>query len=328
MYRFQELGLVNMKRMLGAAYNGSYAVPALNFISIEQFNAIIDAMLNNLSPVILLVSPNLQQQLGFQMIARIAQSGADRIKQEGQSIPLALHFDHGMTFEQCKIAIEYGFSSVMIDGSALPFEENVALTARVVEYAHAHDVTVEAELGVLSGVEEEGSPGMQHENAYTDPKMVETFRMETNVDCLAISIGTSHGLVKMRPNSDGTLPRLRFDLLAEIERRVPGFPIVLHGASTIMQHYIDMINEFGGEVKETQGIPADQIAQASTQAVCKVNIASDGWIAAMALTRKILSEKKSSIDSRSFTLAVRPELTKLYQDKMDLLGSSHKCRVS
>ena len=184
------------------------------------------------------------------MIARMAQSGADRIKDEGLSIPLALHLDHGMTLEQCKTAIEYGFSSVMIDGSALPFRENIALTARVAEYAHAHDVTVEAELGVLSGTEEEGGSDMEHENAYTDPEMVETFIQETNVDCLAISIGTSHGLVKMRPRSDGTLPRLRFDILAEIERRVPGFPVVLHGASAIMPHYIDMINEFGGEVRK------------------------------------------------------------------------------
>ena len=323
MYTFHELGLVNMKRMLDDAYCGNYAVPALNFISIEQFNAIIDAMLQTRSPAILLASPNLHRQLGFHMIARMAQSGADRIKNEGRSIPLALHLDHGRTLAQCKTAIEYGFSSVMIDGSALPFEENIALTARVVEYAHAHDVSVEAELGVVSGAEEEGD--IEHESAYTDPEMVETFIKETNADCLAISIGTSHGLVKIKPRADGTLPRLRFDILAEIERRVPGFPVVLHGASAIMPHYIDMINEFGGEVRETQGIPSEQIAQAATRAVCKVNIASDGWIAAMALTRKILSEKKRAIDSRAFTLAVRPELAKLYQGKIDVLGSAHRC---
>ena len=327
MYTFKELGLVNIKRMLEDAYDRNYAIPALNFISIEQFNAIIDAMLSKRSPVILLASPNLHKQLGFQMIARIAQSGVDRIRDAGESIPLALHLDHGMTYEQCTLAVEYGFSSVMIDGSALPFDENVALTARVVEYAHRYDVTVEAELGVLSGMEEEGSRGIEHANAYTDPEMVAAFINQTNVDCLAISIGTSHGLVKMKPDSDGVLPELRFDILAEIERRVPRFPIVLHGASTIMKHYVDMINDFGGDVTDTQGIPPEQVAKAAKHAVCKVNIASDGWIAAMALTRKILHEQRRSIDCRSFTLAVRPELARLYQDKMDLLGSSRASRL-
>ena len=322
MYKYKELGLVNLNNMLGAAYKGGYAVPALNFISVEQFNAIIDAMLIKRSPVILLASPNLGNQLGFPMLARMAQAGTDRIASEGPSVPLALHLDHGMSFEHCRTAIDHGFSSVMIDGSALPFDENISLTAAVVEYAHKNDVTVEAELGVLSGQEEPLAAEHEQEQSYTDPELVESFVKQTGADCLAVSIGTNHGLVKMRPRPDGTLPPLRFDILEEIEKRLPGFPIVLHGASALIRRYIDMINEFGGDVGNSQGIPEEQVAQAAERAVCKVNIASDGWIAAMALTRKILAEKKDSIDSRSFTLPVRRELSMLYQEKMDLLGSS------
>ena len=253
MYKYEELGLINSNVMLKDAYAGKYAIPALNFISIEQLNAICDAMISKNSPVMLLVSPNLHRQLGSEMIARLAQATVDRIKHSGKHCRLALHLDHGMTYEQCVHAISTGFSSVMIDGSALPFEENVALTQKVVEYAHAHDVTVEGELGVLSGVEESITEGSQHEARYTNPLMVKRFVEETGVDCLAISIGTSHGLVKMKPNPDGSLPRLRFDILDEIESLIPGFPIVLHGASAIKREYIKMINEYGGVVQRLLG---------------------------------------------------------------------------
>lgn len=328
MYEYKELGLVNLKKMLREAYEGGYAVPALNFISVEQLNAIIDAMLIKESPVILLASPNLGHQLGFSMIARMAQAAADRITAEGKDVPLALHLDHGMSFEDCRKAIDYGFSSVMIDGSTLPVDENAALTARVVEYGHRYNVTVEAELGVLSGKEENLATEHKQRQSYTDPGLVESFVKQTNADCLAVSIGTNHGLVKMRPGPDGTLPPLRFDILGEIEKRLPGFPIVLHGASAIIPRYIDMINEFGGDVRNSQGIPVEQVAQAAEGAICKVNIASDGWIAAMALTRKILAEKKDSIDCRSFTLPIRRELSMLYQEKMDMLGSSGNHRLA
>ena len=325
MYTYKELGLQNTAEMFRKAYREGYAVPAFNFISIEQFNAIIDAVIEKRSPVILLASPNLHRQLGAEMLARISQSGVDRLKNEGVGeIPVALHLDHGMTYEQCVHAIETGFSSVMIDGSALPFEENIAITKKVVDYAHSHDVTVEGELGVLAGKEEQNSAEKNSALKYTDPEKVEEFVRQTGVDSLAISIGTNHGLVKMKANPDGTLPDLRFDILQEVEKRVPEFPIVLHGSSSIPAKYVEMINQYGGHLEKTVGIPEEQISRAAQMAVCKVNIASDGWIGALALTRKILSENPGAIDSRVFTLKVRPELAELYKHKIDVMGSGNK----
>ncbi len=323
MYQYSELGFVNTKEMFRKAYDGGYAVPAFNFISIEQLNAIMDACGKKQSPVIFIVSPNLRNQLGYEMIARVAQAGVDRLKNEERGVPVALHLDHGMTYEQCVSAIEGGFSSVMIDGSALPFEENIALTKKVVEYAHRFDVTVEGELGVLSGQEEEGDE-KKIAGYYTDPAMVEEFVRRSGVDSLAVSVGTCHGLVKLKPNPDGSLPELRYDLLEDIQRRLPGFPIVLHGASTILPKYVTMINTYGGKLEQAVGIPEDQISKAAKMAVCKVNIASDGWIAALALTRKILAESPAAIDSRVFTLKVRPELAALYEHKIDVMGSENK----
>lgn len=320
MYKYSDLGFVNTKDMFDKAYRSGYAVPALNFISIEQLNAIIDACSKKKSPIILLASPNLRNQLGYEVIARIAQAGVDRLKNEGHNIPIALHLDHGMSYEQCVSAIEGGFSSVMIDGSTLPFNDNVALTKKVVDYAHEKNVSVEGELGVLSGSEEEDYE-VNNKNIYTDPSMVEEFVKGSGVDSLAISIGTCHGLVKLKPNSDGTLPELRYDILEDIQRRLPGFPIVLHGASTILPKYVEMINTYGGKLEQAIGIPEEQISKAAKMAVCKVNIASDGWIAALALTRKILAENPSIIDSRKFTLKVRPELAALYEHKIDIMGS-------
>jgi fructose-bisphosphate aldolase class II len=323
MFNYSDLGFVNTEEMFEKAYREGYAVPALNFISIEQMNAIIDACGKKQSPVILLASPNLRNQLGYEMIARVAQAGVDRLKNEGHNIPVALHLDHGMSYQQCISAIEGGFSSVMIDGSALPFDDNITLTKKVVDYAHRYGVTVEGELGVLSGAEEEGTEGNE-KNMYTDPTMVEEFVDRTGVDSLAISIGTCHGLVKLKPNPDGSLPELRYDILENIQRRLPGFPIVLHGASTILPKYVEMINAYGGKLEQAVGIPEEQISKAAKMAVCKVNIASDGWIAALALTRKILAENPSAIDSRVFTLKVRPELAALYERKIDVLGSAGK----
>ena len=325
MYDYKELGFLNTEKMFEKAFKEQYAVPAFNFVSIEQYNAIIDAVSEKKSPVILLASPNLHKQLGYEMLARVSQSGVDRLKSMGIDSQIALHLDHGMTYDQCVDAVENGFSSIMIDGSALSFEENIALTKKVVEYAHAHDVTVEGELGVLSGVEEQGDDSHEvKESKYTDPALVEEFVTRTGVDSLAISIGTCHGLVKMTPNPDGTLPDLRFDILEEVSRRLPEFPIVLHGASTIPSEYVDMINEYGGKLDKTIGIPEDQVSKASKLAVCKVNIASDGWISALALTRKILAENPSAIDSRVFTLKIRPILAELYKHKIDIMGSSNK----
>jgi len=323
MYDYRELGLVNTWEMFQKSYKEQYAVPAFNFISIEQYNAIIDAAAQKRSPVILLVSPNLHKQMGYEMLARVVQAGTDRLKNMNIDIPVALHLDHGMSFEQCVDAVENGFSSIMIDGSALPFEENITLTKKVVEYAHERGVTVEGELGVLSGAEEEGEENLS-DSCYTDPTVVEEFVSRTNVDCLAVSVGTCHGLVKLKVNDDGTLPELRYDLIKEMQRRVPGFPLVLHGASTIRREWIDMINQYGGKVEQAVGIPEEQIEKAVRMAVCKVNIASDGWICAIANTRRILAESPAAIDSRVFTLKNRPILKELYVHKIEVMGSGQR----
>lgn len=323
MYHYTELGQVNTKDMFQKAYKEGYAVPAFNFVSIEQFNAIIDAVMEKHSPVILLASPNLHRQLGFEMLARIVQSGIDRIHNCGMDIPVALHLDHGMTFQQCVDAVEFGFSSIMIDGSALPFEENIALTEKTVAYAHRHGVTVEAELGVLSGAEESGEEE-QAESLYTDPAMAEEFVKRTGCDSLAISIGTCHGLVKIKPDPNGNLPELRYDILEDVMKRVPGFPIVLHGASAIDPRFVDMINAYGGHIEAVAGIPEEQITKASRMGVCKVNIATDGWISALANTRKILAENPGAIDSRIFTLKNRDLLREVYLHKIDVMGSADR----
>jgi len=323
MYDYRELGLVNTWEMFQKSYKEQYAVPAFNFISIEQYNAIIDAAAQKRSPVVLLVSPNLHKQMGYEMLARVVQAGTDRLKNMNINIPVALHLDHGMSFEQCVDAVENGFSSIMIDGSALPFEENITLTKKVVEYAHERGVTVEGELGVLSGAEEEGEENLS-DSCYTDPTVVEEFVSRTNVDCLAVSVGTCHGLVKLKVNDDGTLPELRYDLIKEMQRRVPGFPLVLHGASTIRREWIDMINQYGGKVEQAVGIPEEQIEKAVRMAVCKVNIASDGWICAIANTRRILAESPAAIDSRVFTLKNRPILKELYVHKIEVMGSGQR----
>ena len=326
-YSYKDLGLVNTAEMFRKAYEGGYTVPAFNFISIEQLNAIMDAVIEKNSPVILLASPNLHRQLGHEMIARIVQSGVDRITHEGLKIPVALHLDHGMTREQCVLAVENGFSSIMIDGSAKPFEENIALTKEVSEYAHGLDVTVEAELGILSGEEEGGSADageVSCESKYTDPLRAEEFIRRSGCDSLAVSVGTCHGLVKMKPGPDGKLPGLRFDILEHIRENCPGFPLVLHGASNIAPEYVEMINEHGGHIEQTAGIPDDQVRLAAATNVCKVNIATDGWICALAHTRRILDENPGAIDSRVFTLKTRPLLKELYLHKIDIMGSENR----
>lgn len=322
MYSYEELGLVNTKEMFRKAYQEHYAVPALNFVTIEQLNGMIDAVIEKKSPIILLVSPNLHRQLGREMTARLAQAATDRIKEAGVEIPVALHLDHGMSYEQCVAAIEGGFSSVMIDGSKLPFENNIALTQKVVEYAHKHNVTVEAELGILKG-EEEAEEGA-NESMYTDPDMAVEFIDRSGCDSLAISIGTCHGLVKMVPQENGTLPELRYDILQQISEKKPGFPIVLHGCSNISKRYVDMINAHGGYIEKTAGIPDEQVRKASNMAVCKVNIATDGWICGLANTRRILDEEPSAIDSRCFTLKIRPLMKDLYLHKIEIMGSADR----
>lgn len=322
MLSYQALGLENSQNLLKKAHEGHYAVGAFNFISIEQLNGIFDACVQKRSPVILLGSPKLCRQFEPRMLARMAQAGRERVLEQGLDIPTVLHLDHGLCYDHCVTAIQNGFSSVMIDGSALPFAENVALTKQVVEYAHAYGVTVEGELGVLDT--EANAQSYFPQRLYTDPEQAAEFVGKTGVDSLAVAIGTSHGMVKYLPNPDGSYPDLRYDILDKIETMLPNFPIVLHGASCLPYKYIEMINRYGGKIGHAAGIPEYQIANAAKMAVCMVNIASDGWLAALALTRKVLAENPTAIDGRIYSLQVRPELKDLYCHKIDMLGSAGK----
>jgi fructose-bisphosphate aldolase class II len=259
----------------------------------------------------------------------MAQGAVEYARELGYEIPIVLHLDHGDSFEICKSCIEYGFSSVMIDGSSLPYDENVALTKKVVDYAHQYDVTVEGELGVLAGVEDEVAA--EH-STYTRAEDVEDFVKKTGVDSLAISIGTSHGANKFRPeqctrNADGILipPPLRFDILAEIEKRIPGFPIVLHGSSSVPQDQVAIINKFGGAMKDAIGIPEEQLRKAAKSAVCKVNIDSDGRIVMTAAVRQVLVEKPAEFDPRKYLGPARDNLKALYEHKIiNVLGSAQR----
>jgi fructose-bisphosphate aldolase, class II len=319
---YVDKGFVNTKEMFRKAYAEHYAVPAFNFVCLEQMLAIVKACMETSSPFILQCSANVRRYLDPIMVQHMATAVVEIMEREGKRVPMALHLDHGLTFEDCRDCIVEGFSSVMIDGSALPFEENVRLTARVVEFAHPRSVTVEGELGVLAGVEDEASHEISH---YTDPGLVQEFVRRTGVDSLAISIGTSHGIVKIKVPKGEPVPELRFDILNEVEAKIPGFPIVLHGASAILPEYVRMINEFGGCLEEAQGIPEEQVVQAVKSAVCKINVASDGWIAMTATSRRVLAENPGIIDPRKFLSAARDEMVKVYMRKTtQVMGSAGK----
>jgi fructose-bisphosphate aldolase class II len=295
----------------------------------EQMQAIIQACVAQKSPVILQVSQGARKYASSTLLRYMAEGAVEYSRELGYEIPIVLHLDHGDSFELCKSCIEYGFSSVMIDGSHLPYEENIALTKQVVDYAHQYDVTVEGELGVLAGVEDEVSA---ENSTYTKAEDVEDFVKKTGVDSLAISIGTSHGANKFRPeqctrNAEGVLvpPPLRFDILAEIEKRIPGFPIVLHGSSSVPQDQVAIINKYGGTMKDAIGIPEDQLRQAAKSAVCKVNIDSDGRIAMTAAVRQVLVEKPTEFDPRKYLGPARDNLKALYEHKIvNVLGSAQK----
>lgn len=329
MISFKDLGLVNTKEMFQKAMDGGYAIPAFNFNNMEQLQAIIQACVETSSPVILQVSNGARNYANPTMLRYMAQGAVEYAKELGKNIPIVLHLDHGDSFELCKACIDLGFSSVMIDGSHLPYDENVALTKKVVEYAHQFDVTVEGELGVLAGVEDEVSA--EH-SSYTEPDQVEDFIKKTNVDSLAISIGTSHGANKFKPsqctrNEEGILvpPPLRFDILLEIEKRIPGFPIVLHGSSSVPQDMVHIINENGGAIKDAIGIPEEQLRQAATSAVCKINIDSDGRLAMTAAVREVLNHQPAEFDPRKYLGPARGLLKNLYAHKTEnVLGSAGK----
>ncbi|MDR1324024.1 MAG: class II fructose-1,6-bisphosphate aldolase [Candidatus Margulisbacteria bacterium] len=319
MVSYKELGLVNTKELFAQAVSGGYALPAYNFNNLEQLQAIIQACVETKSPVILQVSSGARKYANQTLLRYMAQGAVQYAKELGYAIPIVLHLDHGDTYELCQSCIEYGFSSVMIDGSHHPYAENVALTKKVVEYAHQHDVTVEGELGVLAGVEDEVSA---ETHTYTRPEEVEDFVRKTGVDSLAISIGTSHGAFKFKP---GQKPQIRLDILAEIEKRIPGFPIVLHGSSSVPPEYVDLINKYGGKMEAAIGIPEEQLRAAAKSAVCKINIDSDGRLAMTAAVRKVFAEKPAEFDPRKYLGPARDLLKELYKHKnIEVLGSANK----
>ncbi len=328
MVSYKELGLVNTKEMFAKAIKGGYAIPAYNFNNMEQMQAIIRAAVETKSPVILQVSKGARAYANGTLLRYMAQGAVEYAKELGCEKPqIVLHLDHGPNFEVAKDCIDNGFSSVMFDGSALPYDENVALTKKVVDYAHAHDVTVEAELGVLGGVEDDVAA---EESKYTKPEEVVDFVTKTGCDSLAISIGTSHGRCKFTPeqctrSADGVLtpPPLAFDVLKAIEEKIPGFPIVLHGSSSVPMNYVRQIEEFGGKIPDSVGIPEEQLRKAAKSAVCKINIDSDGRLAMTAAIRKHLVENPGDFDPRQYLTPARDELVKMYSRKnIEVLGSA------
>ena len=323
MVDYKSLGLVNTKEMFARAINGGYAIPAFNFNNMEQLQAIIKASSDLKSPVILQVSKGARNYANATLLRYMAQGAVEYAKELGCKHPeIVLHLDHGDSFETCKSCIDYGFSSVMIDASSLPFEENIALTKKVVDYAHQFDVTVEAELGVLAGVEDEVSSAVSH---YTKPEEVIEFSQRSGCDSLAISIGTSHGAYKFTPEQctrdpkTGKLvpPPLAFDVLDAVMEKLPGFPIVLHGS--------DEINSLGGKLPDAIGIPEEQLRKAAKSAVCKINIDSDSRLAFTAAVRRVLHDKPGEFDPRKFCGPARDEMEKMYKHKIiDVLGSDNK----
>ena len=308
--------LVNTKEMFKKAYDGGYAIGAFNVNNMEIVQGIIGACKELNSPVILQVSGGARKYAHHAYLYNMVKAA-----EEESGLPIALHLDHGNSFELCKDCIDGGFTSVMIDGSHLPYEENVALTKKVVDYAHAHGVTVEGELGQLAGIEDEVN--VSAENAsYTDPDQVQDFVTRTGVDSLAIAIGTSHGAFKFKP---GQKPQLRFDILQEVMDRLPGFPIVLHGASSVMPEYVAQINEFGGQMADAIGIPEDMLRQAASMAVCKINVDSDLRLALTAGIRKHLAENPGHFDPRQYLADGRANIAEVVSHKIkNVLGSEGK----
>ena len=317
------MALVTTKEMFKKAYEGHYAIGAFNINNMEIIQAITEAAAEVKSPVVLQVSAGARKYAKHEYLMALAKAAV-----ADSGIDLALHLDHGADFEICKSCIDGGFTSVMIDGSHHDYEDNVALTKKVVEYAHAHGVVVEGELGVLAGVEDDV---VAEHSSYTRPEEVEDFVNRTGVDSLAISIGTSHGAYKFTAkqctrNAEGILvpPPLRFDILEEIEKRIPGFPIVLHGASSVPQEYVKEINELGGKLPDAVGIPEEQLRKAASMAVCKINIDSDIRLAMTAGIRRVLTNTPAAFDPRDYLKVAREEVKKMVKHKIvNVLGSSN-----
>ena len=310
--------LVDTREMFKKAYEGHYAIGAFNINNMEQIQGIVDACNELHSPVILQVSRGARKYAKPIYLKKMVEAAV-----EDSNIPIALHLDHGDTFETCKDCIDGGFTSVMIDGSSLSLEENIALTKKVCEYAHKHVpyVTVEGELGRLAGVEEHVNVSAE-DSSYTNPDDVERFVKETGVDSLAIAIGTSHGAFKFKP---GTKPQLRFDILEEVARRLPSFPIVLHGASSVVPEYVKILEENGGKMPNAIGVPEDMLRKAATMAVCKINIDSDIRLACTAMVRKHLFEHPDHFDPRQYMTGACQAVHDMVEHKIKVvLGSENK----
>lgn len=310
------MSLVNTKEMLKKAYKENYAVGAFNVNNMEIVQGITKACKELNSPVILQVSAGARKYASHTYLMKLVEAAVIETP-----VPIALHLDHGDSFELCKSCIDGGFTSVMIDGSSLRYEENIELAKRVVDYAHPRNVTVEAELGRLAGIEDEVN--VSKENAsYTDPAQVEDFVSRTGVDSLAIAIGTSHGAYKFKP---GQNPQLRFDILQEIEKRIPDFPIVLHGASSVIPEFVDMINENGGKMPDAIGIPEEMLQKAAKMAVCKINIDSDLRLAMTGTIRKYFNENPAHFDPRQYLKPAREAICNMVSHKIkNVLGSANK----
>lgn len=315
-YNYKELGLVNTREMFAKANKEGYAVPAFNFNNMEQMLAIVEACAEMGSPVILQCSLGALKYMGKEVTPLLGKAAVDHARAMGSDIPVALHLDHGPDLAAVKACIEAGFSSVMIDGSHHAFEENVEVSKAVVEYAHKFDVTVEGELGVLKGVEDDV---VADEHQYTRPEEVEEFVKRTGVDSLAIAIGTSHGAHKFKPGED---PKLRIDILEEVERKLPGFPIVLHGSSEVPAKYIEMIKEFGGSIADAIGIPAAELRKGAKSGVAKINVDTDGRLAFTAAVRKVFATNPKEFDPRKYLGAAKDEMKAYYKTKIvDVFGS-------
>ena len=309
--------LVTTTEMFKKAYEGGYAIGAFNVNNMEIVQGITEACAETRSPVILQVSKGARAYANHTYLTKLVEAAVI----ENPELPIALHLDHGPDFETCKSCIDGGFTSVMIDGSSLPFEENVKLAKRVVEYAHDHGVVVEAELGTLAGIEDEVCVSAE-DSSYTRPEEVEEFVSRTGCDSLAIAIGTSHGAYKFKP---GTKPQLRFDILEEVAKRLPGFPIVLHGSSSVPQNYVEMINSFGGAMPGAIGVPEDQLREAARMAVCKINIDSDLRLAMTGTVRKYFAEHPDHFDPRQYLKPARANIKELVKHKLiNVLGCDGK----
>ncbi len=325
MVSYKELGLVNTKKMFEVALERKFAVPGYNFNNMEQLQAVILGCLESDSPVILQVSQGARDYANQTLLRFMAQGVTVMAKEFGKlNFPIALHLDHGNSFELAKSCIDSGFSSVMFDGSHLDYEENIKITKQVVEYAHERDVSVEAELGVLAGIEEQVVSDVHR---FTKPEQVEDFVSRTGCDSLAIAIGTSHGAYKFKVEKEEDIPELRFDILQDVRKRLGKFPIVLHGSSSVLQKYVSMINQYGGALEKAFGIPEEQLKKATQYGVSKINIDTDGRLVVTAMVRKVLSENPKEFDPRKYLGPARQELVEMIKRKnKEVLGSAGQAK--